>query len=418
VSTRTGCLAILVLCGLLPPPAPASAAPREDSAGPELPAVVPVDGEPFRAGLAAIDPQWQFTFQGHEGRRVVPAAGIVSWGQWPEVGQKPLVVLADGGLLVADVSAIAKGNLMCRSALFGEIALPLDRVAGAIFSPPADRLGRDLFIDRIASASGQSDRVLLTNEDELKGSIQALQDRKIQLRAAVGSRAIDVHRVAGVIFNPVLMRRDFDDRRTTLKVVPPADQRLRAWAGLSDGSRLLASRLVLDDKSLALTTVGGFTWKTSPKELAALQPLGGQVAYLSDWKAAAYKHTPYLTLSWPYHMDRSVSGAWLRSAGRLYLKGLGVHSTARLTYALTEPYRRFQAQAAIDDETGGRGSVVFRVLVDEQVRYTSPIVRGGSPPLPISVDVAGAKKLELVVEFADRADELDHADWLDARLVR
>jgi hypothetical protein len=408
VSAHTGCLAILVLCGLLPPPAAASAAaPREDSAGPALSETVPVDGDPFRAGLAAIDPPWQLTFQGRDSRRVVPAAGIVSWGQWPEVGQKPLVILADGGLLVADVSAIARGNLICRSALFGEIALPLDRVAGAIFSPPADRPGRDLAIDRIASASGQSDRVLLTNEDELKGSVQALQDGKIQLRAAVGTRPIDVHRVAAVVLNPVLMRRDYGSAK-----------QLRAWAGLSDGSRLLAGRLVLDEKSLAITTVGGFTWKTSPKELAALQPLGGQVAYLSDWKAAAYKHTPYLTLRWPYHGDRSVSGAWLRSAGRLYLKGLGVHSTARLTYTLTEPYRRFQAQAAIDDETGGRGSVVFRVLVDDQVRYSSPIVRGGSPPLPISVDAAGAKKLELVVEFADRADELDHADWLDARLVR
>jgi hypothetical protein len=94
-----------------------------------------------------------------------------------------------------------------------------------------------------------------------------------------------------------------------------------------------------------------------------------------------------------------------------------MHSASRLSYALTKPYRRFQAELAIDDQAGG-GSVGFRVFVDGQVRHASPIVRGGQPPVPVSVDIADAKRIDLVVDFADRADELDHADWLNARLVR
>jgi hypothetical protein len=61
--------------------------------------------------------------------------------------------------------------------------------------------------------------------------------------------------------------------------------------------------------------------------------------------------------------------------------------------------------------------VVFRVLVDGHERFASPILRGGDAPVPVSVDVRGAKKLELMVDYADRGDVLDHADWLDARLV-
>ncbi len=68
--------------------------------------------------------------------------------------------------------------------------------------------------------------------------------------------------------------------------------------------------------------------------------------------------------------------------------------------------------------TEGRGSVRYRVFVDSEEKFASPIVRGGGPPVPVSVDVTGAKRLDLVVDFADRADEQDHADWLDARLVR
>jgi hypothetical protein len=81
-------------------------------------------------------------------------------------------------------------------------------------------------------------------------------------------------------------------------------------------------------------------------------------------------------------------------------------------------FRRFQSLIGIDDSTAGRGSVIFRVLVDGQERFASPILRGGDAPLPVSVDLRGAKKLELLVDYADRADVLDHADWLDARLTR
>ena len=31
---------------------------------------------------------------------------------------------------------------------------------------------------------------------------------------------------------------------------------------------------------------------------------------------------------------------------------------------------------------------------------------------------SGAEMITLTVDFADRGDELDHADWLDARLIK
>ncbi len=155
----------------------------------------------------------------------------------------------------------------------------------------------------------------------------------------------------------------------------------------------------------------------------ALLPLGGRVDYLSDMKPSSYRHIPYLQLSWPFAADASVSGGRLRAGGMLYLKGLGMHSPARITYDLDEPFRRFEAEVAIDAAAGRNGSVVFRVFTDDgggswAERATSEIVRGGDPPVPISVDLAGGKRISLLVDYADRGDEQDHADWLNARLVR
>jgi hypothetical protein len=78
---------------------------------------------------------------------------------------------------------------------------------------------------------------------------------------------------------------------------------------------------------------------------------------------------------------------------------------------------RFEALAAIDQSAGRGGSVRFRVLLDGVEKYASPVVRGGEPPVPVSVELGGAKWLELVVDAADRTDVLDRADWLDARLI-
>ena len=99
-----------------------------------------------------------------------------------------------------------------------------------------------------------------------------------------------------------------------------------------------------------------------------------------------------------------------------------MHSTSRLAYALDRPYRRLAAELAVDDSARGQGSVVFRVLRDQsdggwREVYRSPVVRGGTSPSPIQVDMTGAKRLVLIVEFADRGDQLDHADWLEARLI-
>ena len=374
------------------------------SAQGEPPQAVPVEGEPFAAELATIDPQWQVAFGRGAERRVLPAAELVQWGSCAEARRGPLVVLADGGLLVAEVFEADNERLSADSDLFGLVEFPLELLAGVVFRLPADRHARDLLLDRVASATGDSDQVILANGDEVAGRVQAVRGEVIKLETAVGPVDVEIHRTHALVFDPaLLLRRE--------------QQGLRAIAGFSDGSRLVTDRLVVGEESLEIDVADGLRWSTSPKELVCLQPLGGRVTYLSDLKAAGYRHVPFLELDWPYRTDRNVSGGLLRSGGRLYLKGLGVHSAARLTYLLDQPYRRFQAELAIDDGTSGRGSVRFRVFVDGSQEYASETIRGGSPPVPVAVELAGAKRLDLVVDFADRADEQDHANWLGARLV-
>ena len=186
---------------------------------------------------------------------------------------------------------------------------------------------------------------------------------------------IAVRRVVALVFNPALRQQ-------------PAAQAGAAWIGLSDGARLLAARLQLEGDSLEWTTLSGAKWKAAAKDLVFLMPQTGRAVYLSDIRPDEYRFLPYLETKWPYKTDRNVTGGQLRCGGRLYLKGLGVHSAARLSYKLDRPWSRFQAEVGIDDSTGGRGSVGFRVFVDGKQKYSSPPIRGGMPPQAVSIDLS------------------------------
>jgi hypothetical protein len=371
----------------------------------ELPLAVPVDGAPFLAELVAADADWRLTFATAGGHQTIPAADLVRWGQCPEQSNAGCLVLADGSLLTAEVVAADKDRLTADSDLFGTLKLPLETLAGIVFHAPSDRRDRDAILDRLVRADGQSDRLILDNGDELTGLFEGIAADTATLKTDVGRVEIKTDRIVAVLFNPALRRK-------------PTTTAARSWAAFSDGSRLLATRLLVEGNALKITAVGQ-TFSAARPSLVFLQPLAGRVVYLSDLKPAEYRQTPFLALPWPYQPDRNATGGLLRAAGRLHLKGIGVHSAARVVYNVPDERAasRFDAQLAVDDSTAGQGSVIFRVLVDGQERFASPILRGGDAPLPVSVDIRGAKKLELLVDYADRADVLDHADWLDARIT-
>jgi len=397
VSTTPGRLAIfvatwaIVSCG-----APAA----------ERPVAVPIQGESFAAELVACDATWRLVF---DPARRLPAGELVRWGICREVSRGSMAVLADGSVLAGELLGVDRGTIRFDAAAFGPVSLPAAAMAGVVFDLPFEQDARDRLLDRLLGAEDRSDVVLLANGDQLAGSLAEFHDGVIQLETGAGPLEIAAHQATAIVFQPALRE-------------PARREGLRAWVGLADGSCVLGASLVIEGRAARIVPAAlagaDVSWQVAPEEIVFLQPLGGRAEYLSDREADRTRQIPFLDVPWPSRRDRNVLGGRLRVGGRLFPKGLGVHSYSCLTYALAEPYEAFQAELALDDAAGEGGSVRWRVYVDRQKRFESDVVRGQEAPVPVRIDLRGAKRLDLIVDFADRTDQLDRADWLDARLIR
>ncbi|MET9790052.1 beta-galactosidase [Streptomyces canus] len=151
-------------------------------------------------------------------------------------------------------------------------------------------------------------------------------------------------------------------------------------------------------------------------------PLTAGEHYVSDLPFASSSN------GWgPVERDQSVGenaegdGLPLTLHDTVYEKGLGTHAASSVQVWLGGTCTAFHAALGLDQETYGRSdgpaTVTYTVLADGTPVYESGTVDRDTATKNIDVDVAGARRLELVVSDAGDGNALDHADWADAKLT-
>jgi hypothetical protein len=381
---------------------------------------VPLEGAWGNATLVSIADA-KVTLRGNDIPQTYKLADLVRWGNPVPPRPQTLVVLADGGQLVtaADWSGGAavrlKGDsVVIYSDTWDEVPIPKKVVSGIVFAQRSRPEERAQLAEKVRLESAKSDVVLLTNGDRLTGTLKILERGSLTLNTGENETTLPLSRVQAI---------GLSSSQDEPSPAPSLKGRGTTVVGMRDGSLLYARAIEVDQNKLNIELANGLKLAGgNVGDVVALQSLGGQFTYLSDLEPASYKFVPYLSIQWPLVRDRNVLGGPFMVDGNRYLKGIGLHSAARASYKLDDKYQRFDAAIAVDGAAQSRGSVVFSVYLDRDGKwaeaYKSGTVRSGEPPQEISVDVRGATGLTLTVDYADRGDELDYADWLDARLVR
>jgi hypothetical protein len=400
-----GTLAVLLAAGV---------AQADEADKPPVFVVRTAGGKDVRGPLRELKPDWSVRLG--EEDTTVGGGEVVALRRvglpLPPLPADEHVILANGDCIPVRAPRIEGERLHFVNAdLNGgkETSVPLAAIAVLWRIAPERAEDPERLRRRLATESRTSDVVLLRNGDQLAGVLNGIEGDKVAIEVEKKAVSVPLAQVAAVALSTELAE----------KLQPKGVFGKLVLTGTS-GRLSVTAAACKDGATLEATTVFDVRLKVPLERVAALDLLGGRVAYLSDLKYARYEFLPYLDEHWAVAADANVSGHDLLLGGSTYGKGLGLHSHCRLTYPLAGGWRRFEAVVGLDDRDGLEGSVRVRVLADGR-----PLELGAageltarSRPLAVSLPVEGVRELTLVVEFSRNGNVQDAVNWADARLVR
>jgi hypothetical protein len=343
----------------------------------------------------------------------------------------PLLELVDGTVLplanLSTTSDTATAQLQPpRPADPQRITVPLRKVSAARLQPLDASFVPQW--DEIRALEAPSDLLVLLQRggkslDYMEGAVGDISDHDVEFTLDGKSLRVARNKIAGIVY----YRSD----------APPGPTPRCVLSG-HDGLRVPATSVRSDGDKLHFESATGLRLAWPLAAITSADFSAGKVVFLSQLKPAAESWQPLVALPAAAthaarfgrpRFNRSATGGPLTlrfpdsqrpdGAGRIeaYPMGLAIRSRTELVFRLPPGYHRFMAVAGIEPSAADSGNVLLTVFGDDRLLVEAAIA-GNDPPLPLELDVAGVKRLKILVDFGQN---LDTGDWLNlcnARIVK
>jgi hypothetical protein len=319
------------------------------------------------------------------------------------------IQLTTGDVLVGKLGAKSEDGVKLLSPAFSDPLLKFSQIRSIVF--PANR---QYLPARLPEKAEAIDIILTQAGDRAEGTVLSISSAGVVYKSKRLDTEVTVtlEKTAGVW----MMMED----------APPKEPAsLHATVLTSDGSSTRGEIQSLKDGALTLKDLYGTVHKIPANLLSGIYIKNGRVVYLSDVKPATVEEDAnYIRgpkkmssdLDFPYQRDRSARGGKLIVGGVEHRKGVGVRARSLLVYALDGGFKRFQAMLGLDAASMGLGAVKVEIEVDGK-KVKEATLKGAEAPVPVDLDVSGAKELRLLVTWAGFGQS-DFVDWASARLIR
>jgi hypothetical protein len=387
-------------------------------AGPEV-QVGTLDGNVKAGTLQQLSAE-KLTLETSDGQIVLPIDQLLSVVAQkkpplpPEVDDQltTWIELVDGSRINGTAILIKDGRVELTTAPEKTVHLPVSAIRSVRFANPNDpatkawpaQICDDPMTDLLAVR--KKDAI-----DFLEGTIDGITAEHVLFR--VEGEAIPVKRakVDGLVF-----------------AHKKSDKPPESVCTVEDGAgwRLKAKSILLDQGALKITTTGGEEVSRPIEYIARIDFSTGKVAYLSSLEPESVQWTPYLEFANPpaalaqYYAPRRDDGREhqpIRLGGKTYNKGLSLYSRTALAYRLPAGMKKFQAIAGIDDSVRDGGNVRLEFSADGKKLFDQPIT-GKDAPIAINLDIEGAKRLSILVDYGDDSDAGDYLNLAEARTLK
>ena len=215
-----------------------------------------------------------------------------------------------------------------------------------------------------------------------------------------------------------------------------ADEELGACRlQLDSGARVTARDVQLLGEVLQVETPSGMRLQLPLGEVAFADYSLGKLAYLGDERPLDSQWTPLLGLP-PgaksisgygeprFNVDfkgepiRLLAAEDDTAAGGQrtieYAKGVALRSRTEIVFAVPAGMQRFVTLAGIAPACAAEGRVRLTVFADRRPAWEGDVI-GGEPPQEIAIDLQGARRLRI---FVDYGENLDYGDQLHLAMAR
>jgi len=379
--------------------------------------VIALDGQTTSGSLSALDAT-QLTVDTAQGPVAVPVATIAAASRKsPREGAKATawLLLDDQTELAATQCTVAGGVAHVSLAQGGQVDIPTRNIRWVrLASKDAGDAKLSKQWSEITESKAAGDLLVIRKNgalDYLEGVLGDIDEQVCKFE--VDKEVVPVKRakIEGVVY--------FHSAPAEL---PETVGQLIG----SDGSRVAWRTAALADDAIKLTTPSGVQLQWPLDQVNRLDFSTGKIAYLSDLEPETVTFVPYLGFRkdpvsvrdyFKYRRDQSYEQNPLRLDGKVYRKGLSVQSRTVLTYKLPGKFRQFRCVLGIDDSTKETGNAQVEIKADGRGLWQGE-VRGSEPARELELDLAGAKRLEILVDYGADLDIGDRVDLCDARVTK
>jgi hypothetical protein len=390
-------------------------APLLIAAGPEF-QVQTLDGRALSGSIVELTGE-QLVLQTADAPVTLPTSALLSVAPAKKPaasGDRPgaWVELTDGTQLVADDFRLRSSKARVRLPGGGDVEVPQKAIAAVRLKSQDPAQAAQWEEIRAAQTTGD---VLIIRKgdalDYLEGALGDIDAETVKFKLDGELSNVKRSRVEGFLyFHPAAAEA-------------PTPQCRMTDAG---GQRIQVGKVTSSADKLKVVTPAGVTIETPWERITRLDFSAGKIVYLSELTPETSAWTPYFSAGelsaterqfYRPRSDRNLDGEPLSVGGKKYARGLALHSRTELAYRLPGKFGRFQAVVGIDDGVQGAGAVHLRIEADGRPLFDGPVA-GGDAPRELDLDLTGAKRLSIVVDFGEGGDEADHLDLCDARIIK
>ena len=195
------------------------------------------------------------------------------------------------------------------------------------------------------------------------------------------------------------------------------------------GSRWAAASVKLVGNELEFSAAGGRTIRRDLAQIAQIDLSCGKIVFLGDLKpdverlagdpfTLPAKELPSRLQFSRVRRDENLESKSLRTHGQEFHKGMAMRTRSELAWTLPGKFTRLEAVAGIDDDFRPLGDVRLQILGDGKPLFDRAIGGNDKEAAPIGLDMAGVRRLVIIVESEGNLGAGDHLVLGNLRLIK